>query len=180
MYILRMLSGVVLIGLSILTSSLALAEEPAAKPMTADRMASIILRVDKDARVEGNVIEFEVEQYPVVMVFDEQADRMRLMSPVRKVEDLDAKQMMRLMQANFDSALDARYAIANDVLWGLFVHPLSTLSEEEFVVAIGQTINVVVTFGASYSSGVFVYGGGDSSGIERRKLIDQLKELIRT
>lgn len=180
MYILRMLSGVVLIGLSIFTSSLALAEEPAAKPMTADRMASIILRVDKDARVEGNVIEFEVEQYPVVMVFDEQADRMRLMSPVRKVEDLDAKQMMRLMQANFDSALDARYAIANDVLWGLFVHPLSTLSEEEFVVAIGQTINVVVTFGASYSSGVFVYGGGDSSGIERRKLIDQLKELIRT
>jgi hypothetical protein len=180
MNILRGVSGVLLAGFILLMSSSAIAESPDTEAMTADKMASIILRIDKKARVEGNVIEFEIQQYPVVLVFDEVADRMRLMSPVGKAEDIDAAQMTRLMQANFDSALDARYAIANDVLWGLFVHPLSSLTEEEFVVAIGQTINVVVTFGKSYSSGVFVYGGGDSSGIERRKLIDQLKDLVKT
>lgn len=158
----------------------AVAADATERAMTADRLATILLRVDKNARANGNVVEFEVDKYPMVMVYDEAADRMRLMSPVGKVEDLDSAEMLRLMQANFDSALDARYAIANDVLWGLFVHPLSTLSEEEFVVAIGQTINVVATFGTTYNSGVFVYGGGDSSGIEQRKLIDRLKDLVKT
>ncbi|MFK7888381.1 MAG: type III secretion system chaperone [Gammaproteobacteria bacterium] len=179
MIIRRWALGLVLMGCG-LVSTPAFGEQAEASKMTADRLATILLRVDKKARIEDNVIEFEIQQYPVVMVFDETADRMRLMSPVGKIEDMDEAEMLRLMQANFDSALDARYAVANDILWGLFVHPLSTLTEEEFLVAIGQTINVVVTFGKSYSSGVFVYGGGDSSGIERRKLIDQLKDLVKT
>jgi len=36
------------------------------------------------------------------------------------------------MQANFDSALDARYAIAKGKLWSAFIHPLSELNEEQF------------------------------------------------
>ncbi|MEO1576353.1 MAG: hypothetical protein AAFU65_15505, partial [Pseudomonadota bacterium] len=95
-------------------------------------------------------------------------------------DELEDGELLRVMQANFDSALDARYAVANNVLWSVFVHPLASLGEEQFVVAIGQTINVVLTFGSSYSSGVFVFNGGDSTEIERRKLIDRLRELLET
>ncbi len=148
--------------------------------MTAQRLAAIIGVIDEDARREANVVEFAIDEHPIVLVYDEAADRMRLMAPVAKVDELEEGELLRLMQANFDSALDARYAIAQGVLWGLFVHPLSSLSEEQFVEAIGQTINVAVTFGDSYNSGVFVFGGGDSNAIERRELIDRLKNLLRT
>jgi hypothetical protein len=82
-----------------------------------------------------------------------------------------------LLQANFDSALDARYAIAQDTLWGTFIHPLSELSDEEFLVGLAQTVNVVTSYGTSYSSGMFIFGGGDSSDIERQRLIEELKNI---
>lgn len=154
--------------------------EPSSAPMTGERLHELIKRIDEDARLDGTVVEFEVEGMPLVLVFDETADRMRLMSPVRKLDELEEGQLLRVMQANFDSALDARYAVANDVLWSIFVHPLASLSEEQFVVAIGQTINVVLTYGSSYSSGVFIFNGGDSGEIERRKLIDRLRDLLST
>ena len=70
--------------------------------------------------------------------------------------------MLRIMQANFDSALDARYAIAQGKLWGTFIHPLSELSDLEFLIALGETANIVLSYGTSYSSGMFMFGGGDS------------------
>jgi hypothetical protein len=79
------------------------------------------------------------------------------------------------MQANFDSALDARYAIAQNLLWGAFIHSLNGLSEEEFLSGLLQTINVAQTFGSTFTSGAVVYGGGDSQGI----MTDQLEELIK-
>ncbi len=40
------------------------------------------------------------------------------------------------MQANFDTALDARYAIAKGALWSTFIHPLSDL-----LISFRQTIS---------------------------------------
>ena len=82
---------------------------------------------------------------------------------------------MRLMQANFDSALDARYAIAQDTLWGVFIHSLSELSDDEFLTALGETVNIVLTYGTTYSSGLMIFGAGDSAEIQRRQLIDELR-----
>jgi hypothetical protein len=50
------------------------------------------------------------------------------------------------------------------------------LTDEEFLVGLGQTVNVVMSFGTSYSSGMFIFGSGDSAEIERNRLIEQLKE----
>ena len=104
---------------------------------------------------------------------------MRIMIPVNDAAALDPEELMRLMQANFDSALDARYAIANGTLWSTFLHRLSTLTEVDFLSGIGQTINTADSFGTSYSSGEFVFGGGDSGELQRRKLIDELQRRGR-
>jgi len=110
------------------------------------------------------------------MVYDIGADRMRIVIPIEQTDELEDGELLRLMQANFDSALDARYAIARGLVWGTYIHPLSTLTDEEFLVGLGQTANVVLTFGDSYSSGMFMFNSGDSAEIEQRKLIEELKK----
>ena len=97
------------------------------------------------------------------------------MVPIRSAEGLDPEELMRLMQANFDSALDARYAVAQGRLWGVFIHPLSPLEREQFLSALVQTINVARTYGDTYASGAITYGGGDSNGIYR-DLLEELKK----
>ena len=159
------------------------ADEPGAvehSPMTAERLGELIVSVDENARLDGSNWYFKVADLDAIMIFDVAADRMRIVIPIGPSEDLPPDELMRLMQANFDSALDARYAIARGLLWGTYIHPLSTLTDEEFLLGLGQTANVVLSFGTSYSSGMFLFNDGDSAEIERKKLIDELKKKHRT
>jgi hypothetical protein len=80
-----------------------------------------------------------------------------------------------MMQANFDSALDARYAVAQGRLWAVFIHPLSPLERDQFISGIGQTVNVAQTYGSLYTGGAMQFGGGDSVPLQRQ-LIDRLLE----
>ena len=153
--------------------------ETADDAMTIDRIETIIERLDEDYERNGNSILFSFAEHQILLVSDPEADRMRIMIPVNDAAALDPEELMRLMQANFDSALDARYAIANGTLWSTFLHRLSTLTEVDFLSGIGQTINTADSFGTSYSSGEFVFGGGDSGELQRRKLIDELQRRGR-
>ncbi|MCV3270479.1 polysaccharide deacetylase family protein [Roseobacter sinensis] len=146
--------------------------EPA---MTLERLASIIKIIDEDAQMRGATIQFTVQDIPVMVVADPRADRMRAMVPIRSADSLDAAELMRLMQANFDTALDARYAVAQGRLWGVFIHPLSPLEQDQFLSAIAQTVNVARTYGQTYSGGAQVFGGGDSNGIYQN-LLDELRK----
>ncbi|MGB7243493.1 MAG: hypothetical protein WBC93_15595 [Sulfitobacter sp.] len=146
------------------------ASEP---PMTMQRLGEIILTIDPDATPRGPAIEFTIDDIPIVVIADARANRMRAMVPIRSADGLDAEELQRLMQANFDTALDARYALAQGKLWGVFIHPLSPLEKDQLLSALVQTINVARTYGQSYSGGAEVFGGGDSSGIYQ----DLLEEL---
>lgn len=150
-----------------------------AEPMTAERLGELVLRIDSEAQQNGPAWQFVVDGFETILVYDVDADRMRVMTPINDADALPAEELVRLMQANFDSALDARYAIANDILWGVFIHPLSSLTDSEFLLGVGQTVNVAATFGKSYSSGMFIFGGGDSQELEqeRQRLLEELEEL---
>lgn len=150
------------------------AENPPAK-MTMKGLAGIILALDPEASLRGNAIEFTILDVPVVVVADPRADRMRAMVPIRSTEDMDAKELMRLMQANLDSALDARYAVAKGKLWGVYILPLSPLQPQQFVSGLAQTVGVAMTYGKSYSGGASVFGGGDSKGIYE-ELLQELQK----
>ena len=101
--------------------------------MNNSRMHDLLQRIDPE--LEGQlgswVITYDTLRAQVIT--DENADRMRVIVPIIKVEDVEEGELLRLMQANFDSALDARYSVANGVIWSAFIHPLSILSDEEFV-----------------------------------------------
>ena len=142
--------------------------------MTHERLGVLIERIDQNAEITGSGWTFAVEDTQVQLIYDTGADRMRMITPVDQAANLDADGLERLMQANFDSALDARYAIARGIVWSTFIHPLSSLDDEQFLSAVGQTVNLATSYGSSFSSGALVFGGGDSQERMLRELIDEL------
>ncbi len=146
----------------------------AAETMDNERLHELIVRVAPEAEGQPGYWRFQLEQIPVTVVTDEKHDRMRILVPIAQTSDLDQAQLYRILQANFDSALDARYAIAKDILWGAFIHPLAALDDEQFLSGLGQTLNLALTFGGSYSSGALVFQGGDAAQEQGRALIDEL------
>lgn len=60
--------------------------------------------------------------------------------------------MLKLMEANFHTALDVKYAISDDILWSVFIHPLKELNKDEVLSAINQVYEASVTYGTTYSS----------------------------
>jgi hypothetical protein len=146
---------------------------PSEPPMTLSRMAEIVFALDPNAQSSGSAFQLVVDTVPLLIVTDPEADRMRIMTPVAKVGDVSAEELVRVMQANFDTALDARYAIARDTLWSTFIHPLSPLEKNQFISGLGQTVNLAKTFGTLYTGGGRTFSGGDSAPIQR-KLIEDL------
>ncbi len=149
-------------------------DPPREGAMTLSRLTEIVAGLDAEAAIRANGAEFTVEETAVLLVADQIHNRMRLMVPIKPAESLSTDELLRLSQANFDTALDARYAVARGILWATYIHPLSELYERQFVTAIGQTVNAARSYGTSYSSGLLSYRGGDSGALIQRELIDEL------
>ncbi len=144
--------------------------------MNNQRLGAIIHRLDGHAQGKPGFWRFSIEGKAITIITDEKADRMRILVPVVKANTLKEDELYRLMQANFDTSLDARYAVAQGILWSAFIHPLAILSKREFLSGLGQTVNLALSFRHGYSSGALIFRGGDSEGLRRRKLIDRLLE----
>jgi len=143
--------------------------------MTVETMRDIVKRLDEKVKeLRPGTFSMVINDFEVLLVTANQANRMRIMVRVRSAENLTKEELLRISQANLDAALDARYAIGRGVLWATYIHPLSSLPPLQFIEAIGSTVNLAASYGTSYSSGQLIYGGGDSRGIIGRKLIDQL------
>ena len=148
----------------------------AAEPhMTLPRMAEIVLALDPEAEATGGGFLLTIDDVPVLIITDTAANRMRAMVPIRAAEGMTANEIQRVMQANFDSALDARYAIAQGRLWGVFLHPFMELEREQLISGLAQTVNVAKTYGTLYTSGAGQFGGGDSGDLQRQLIEDLLE-----
>ena len=151
--------------------------EPTKEAVAAQVMIDVALKkIDKDIKRDTNIWQFTLAKHQVFVITDPIAERMRIMVPIGDAKLLDQALLTRLMQANFDSALDARYAVAQDVLWGVFIHPLTSLDEKGFVSGLAQAIAVADNFGSSFSSGAVVFGGGDSTKLQAQELLELLKK----
>ena len=131
-------------------------------PMNNQRIGALLGEFQVEVQGKEGFWYIEYKGHPTYVITDEQADRMRVVVQIAPSKDLDKDGLYRMMQANFDSALDARYAIARDVLWSAFIHPLSPLSDDDFRQGFMQAITLAETFGGTYSSGGLQFRGGDS------------------
>lgn len=96
-------------------------------------------------------------EVPVFVFSDDEHDRMRLMSPIGLVEELDADLLHVLLQANYDRALDARYAMRGNELWSVVVHPLATLATDDLPSLFDQVVMLAKNTGSSFASTELVF-----------------------
>lgn len=147
----------------------------AARDMTPERLLTIIRALDPEAVPAGGGIGLTLDDVPVMIFLDPIANRMRALVPVASAEALAHEDLQRLLQANFDTALDARYAIANGRLWSVFIHPLRELQRDQLLSGLAQTVTLARTYGTLYASGATSFGAGDSAELHRELLEDLLE-----
>lgn len=146
-----------------------------AVPMTADRIELILEAVCDDVLRNGRIFEGALQGRRFQLITDPAADRMRILTPIVRTSELDEAVLERLLKANFDTALDARYAIARGYLWSTYIHPLSPTTDAQLISGLAQTVTAAATFGSSYSSGALSFGGGDSG-----PLLQELQRRLRS
>ena len=156
------IAAVLMCGMTPVMAGTPSGDESSAPEMNNQRLQVLIERVAEDVEGRPGFWRFELEGFQTTVITDEEADRMRVIVPVAEVKDVDVDRLYRLMQANFDSSLDAHYSIAQGVLWSAFIHPLSALSDHQFIDGLAQTVNLAATYGTTYSSGALVFSQGDS------------------
>ncbi len=170
-----LLWGTTIFATAITTEEKTTADAESAPPQAEDdqmnnaRLRTLIDKAGEDVTGRRGFWQFKLEGYSVLVITDENADRIRIISPITFANALSETELMRITQANFDSALDARYAVARDTLWSTFLHPLRSLTDTVFLSGLGQVVNLVATYGKSYSSGALVFGGGDSEELNRER-----------
>lgn len=115
-------------------------------------------RQAQNVRGEDGAWDFELGGVHMACFTDTRFDRMRLVAPILDASDMSDAQREAVLEANFHTALDARYGTSDGVLYSAFIHPLSPLTEEQFASALQQVAGLVDTFGSSYSSGALIFG----------------------
>ncbi|WP_299488257.1 hypothetical protein [Acaryochloris sp. IP29b_bin.137] len=135
-------------------------ERPQAASTTMDQLAAILREEATDVQVEAGQISFKYEGRTMLILTSAQHDRMRIIAPIQKATDLTSEQRDNMLLANFHTALDGRYAVSNGIVFATFLHPLSTLHEQDFRSALSQVHQLVQNFGTTYSSGALGFGAG--------------------
>lgn len=127
-----------------------------------------LIRENADAvhHAEPGHWQFDYFGRVLIALTDESMNRMRFITPVAEAAGLDSEILQVCMSANFDRALDARYALNGDYLWSAFIHPLRELEESQVVDALMQVATLAVTFGTNFSSSGLTFGAGAEAGDE--------------
>ncbi len=130
----------------------------ASGPMDQARMELIF--AEQVAAIEGpsgalRTIHDGVELY---LISDPENDQMRLVSRIASVDQLDPRVFGILLQANFYLTFDARYALSEGIVFGVYVHPISSLTRAELISAFEQVVALEKNFGTTFSSGAIDLG----------------------
>lgn len=140
--------------------------------MTPEKLGTILTSVSDSIQGGNGRWQFKVKDVIFMCITDAKHNRMRIISPITETNRLDEKLKSAALVANFHSALDVKYAIAEDVLWSVFIHPLKELSEAQVKDAVSQVYSANITFGTSFSSTTLVFPGN-----EKKKEVPKKKIL---
>jgi hypothetical protein len=127
-------------------------------PMTNARLGEILRRLEPEVKGGDGRWQIMREGIPVLVMTDESHNRMRIIAPAAEVKQIDPEVLVKMMEANFVAALDARYAVFNDIVWAAFIHPLDSLVERDLISGLKQVTTLVKTTGTSYSSSELHFG----------------------
>jgi hypothetical protein len=84
---------------------------------------------------------------------------MRIMAPIAPQSQFDSEELIFLLEANYDRALDAKFALSDGVLWSVFMHPLAELTAQQFKDCVQQVATLADNFGTTYASSNLYFTG---------------------
>jgi len=127
--------------------------------MTVSKLGSIINEVADNATQNHSKWNFKINEISLMVIADSTHNRMRIISPISHSSNISDELKTTALMANFHTALDIKYAIADDILWSAFIHPLKELSKEQVIDAISQVYYGNVNFGTTFSSSSLLFPG---------------------
>lgn len=134
-------------------------QQSVAEGMTRARLIETLRQIsDTTEELSNGVVTLTVNDAQLLVMIAEQANRMRVVSPVIQAAELTQEQMAAVMVSNYHLALDARYAVGEGILYSAYIHPLKELTTEQVESAIRQVATLRNTFGTSYTSGELSFG----------------------
>ena len=139
-------------------------ESAAGVAMTPETLDAIISMAGENVTRRPGLWTFNYNDVQLTCLVNSEHDRMRIVAPITLAARITGEQRDRMLAANFHTALDARYSTDEGVVYSAFIHPLSSLSENQVLSAMDQVASLVLTFGTTYSSGTLRFlspGDGD-------------------
>lgn len=145
--------------------------------MTPDRLGELFEQAAETVVENGSSYNIFYKESPIFCIYDEKANRMRIITPIVKRGEVSEKEILNALVANFHSALDVKYALSDEIIWSVFTHPLRELSDHQVLDALDQVYLASATFGSSYSSTTMVFPGNTKKKEEKytKKLIERSK-----
>ena len=131
---------------------------PRSQTMTIQMLQGLLKEVAQDLKGENGQWRFTYGGVDMVILSSVAHDRMRIIAPVGPEANVTDQQRQRMLEANFHSTLDARYATSNGMIYAAYLHPLSPLQRDEVFSALHQVAQLVKTFGTTYSSSDLSFG----------------------
>ncbi len=131
-----------------------------AQDMNLEKMDEIFRAEVDEVEGENGVWTLLYGDLPVFVITDVTANRMRIFTPIIEQTELEEGQLETMLQANFHSALDAKYALYEGFVVSLFTHPLKELHKDQLIDATRQVVILAKTFGTTYTSTDMIFGGG--------------------
>lgn len=81
----------------------------------------------------------ETAQMRLLAILSEDKSWLRLLIPIAPAQEAESF-LEQFLEANFDLTQEVRYALYQDVLWGVFQHSCNTLTAEDLKSAIAQLV----------------------------------------
>ena len=131
-----------------------------AQNMNNEKLDKIIRGVGQEVDGKDGAWTFVYQERALLALTDERNNRMRIVTPIDEVSNLTKAEVIAALTANFHSALDVKYAISDDLIWSVFIHPLEELSDLQVLDAMRQVVKAADTFGSTYSSTDMFFPGG--------------------
>lgn len=137
--------------------------------MTTRRLGELVTKASDSVVGQEGRWQFYKGETTFICLTDTTHNRMRIISPIADAAQLDGDLKNAALIANFHTALDVKYAIADDVLWAVFIHPLRELSDAQVNDAIRQVYSANITFGTTFSSTDLMFPGSQNKPTEEKK-----------
>jgi hypothetical protein len=90
---------------------------------------------------ESGAWQIDLPQLRLLVLLSDDRSWLRILIPIAPAQDAQPF-LEQLLEANFDETQETRYALNQNVLWGVFQHNCQTLDTEDFSVAVARLISL--------------------------------------